>query len=140
MLANTACFAYAPVASPTPQIGQRVALAITDQGRVAVGDQLGSGVARVEGRLAAVDGDDLLLGVTRVKLVGGTTSLWSGEQVRLRREYIARIEERKFSARRTLIAAGAAAVTVGLIIATASLTGIGLGGDKNRPRDPPPDS
>ncbi len=140
MTFDSACYAYAPTVSPTLQPGQRVALGISDQGRVAVGDRLGSGVMTVEGRLASVEGEELVVGVDRVTLIGGTTSTWSGEQVRLRRDYVARVEERRLSPRRTLIAVAGAAAVIGVMIATASLTGFGSGAGKDRPRDPPPDS
>src|SRR4051812_12914701 len=66
MLLNTACYTYAPVASTSPQPGERVAIDITDQGRIHLGDQLGSGVARVEGLLNANQGDEYLVSVTKV--------------------------------------------------------------------------
>jgi hypothetical protein len=140
MLFDSACYAYAPMVSTTPQPGQRVALAISDQGRAAMGDRLGSGVLTVEGRLAGVEANELVVGVERVKLIGGAANTWSGEQVRLPRDYVARIEERRLSPRRTLIAVAASAAIVAAVIVTANLVGFGSGFGRDRPRDPPPDS
>lgn len=140
MLFDSACYAYAPMASTAPQPGQQVALSISDQGRAAMSERLGSGVLAVEGRLTGVEDNELVVGVNRVKLIGGSANSWSGEEVRLPRDYVARIEERRLSPRRTVVAVVGSAALVGLMIATASLIGFGSGSGRDRPRDPAPDS
>src|SRR6266536_608299 len=45
------CYTYAPLHTPEPLPETRVALVLSDQGRVGAGPNIGSRVARVEGAL-----------------------------------------------------------------------------------------
>jgi hypothetical protein len=67
---GTACYAYAPVTT-SPTVGTHVALDVNDEGRVALREQLGPGVVRLEGRLAAIEGNDLVLDASRVTQLRG---------------------------------------------------------------------
>ena len=109
----TACYAYAPVRS-TPQPGAQVALEVTDEGRVALNEKIGPGVVRLEGTLAGVEGDELLVDADAARQVRGYVSDLGGVRVRLPQKYVTRMDERRFSRSRTLLVVGGiAAIVVG---------------------------
>jgi hypothetical protein len=89
------CYAYAPLDTTTGvQAGEHVAVEITDRGRAELSDRLGSGVLRLEGTLTQSDSVDLVLNVWRVAHFSGQTERWSGESVRIKREYASRVQTR----------------------------------------------
>jgi hypothetical protein len=104
-LLTTACYAYAPVQT-TPQAGAQVALEVTDEGRVALSDKIGPGVVRLEGTLAAVEGDELLVDASSVRQVRGYISDLGGVRVRLPKRYVTRMDERRLSRTRSLLVVG----------------------------------
>jgi hypothetical protein len=125
----TACYSYAPVRS-TPQPGAQVALEITDQGRVALNDKIGPGVVRLEGTLAGVEGDELLVDASAVRQFRGYISDLGGVRVRLPQRYVTRMDERRFSRTRTLmVAGGVVAVVVGFF--AAKISGRSTPGDED---------
>ena len=129
---NTGCYTYGPVVSTAPKPGDVVAIEISDQGRVRLGEQLGAGVTRVEGTLRGFDGSEYLLAVSRVSYLGNSPSRWGGERVRLTTDAVARVQERRFSKGRTLLAVGVAVVGLGAFIVSRGLLGFG-----NEAPDPP---
>ena len=134
------CFAYAPLdTSAVVQAGEHVAVEITDRGRAELSERLGSGVLRLEGTLTRADSTDLVMNVWRVAQIGGTTSRWSGESVRLRREYASRVEQRILNRGKTYLVAGAAVVGVVVFTRQFGLFGFSVGGD-NEGEQPPPAS
>ena len=134
----SACYKYVPVESTTPPVGETVAFEITDRGRVGLGDRLGTGVKEIQGQIIRPDGDELVINVFKVVQLNGTSSQWSGETVRLDRDYIGRVKTRELSKTRTwLLAAGATATVVWLIT---SRTLSGLFNDDEPPVDPEPPS
>lgn len=109
----TACYSYAPVKS-TPEPGAQVALEVTDEGRVALNEKIGPGVVRLEGTLAGVEGDELLVDADAARQVRGYVSDLGGVRVRLPQKYVTRMDERRFSRSRTLLVVGGiAAIVVG---------------------------
>lgn len=126
-----ACYTYSPVDTGVTPAGEVVAFDISDRGRVALSDRFGPGLQRVEGRLARVEGDDMVLNVIRVAHLGGESSQWSGESVRLQREYVGQMSVRHLSRQRSFLAAGIATVGLAVFIASKGLTGhwFGSGGD-----------
>lgn len=134
------CYTYTPLdTSAGVQAGEHVAVEITDRGRAELGDRLGSGVLRLEGTVTRVDSQDLVMNVWRVAEIGGVVSRWSGESVRFRREYAARVETRELNRTKSYLAAGVAVVGIGLYISTHDLLGNFLGGG-DPIDDPPPAS
>ena len=138
--AAVGCYTYAPLdTSAGVQAGEHIAVDVTDRGRAELGDRLGSGVLRVEGTLTRVDSQDLVMNVWRVAQIGGEVSRWSGESVRFRREYAARVQTRTLNRGKTYLALGAA--TAGFVAFATSFDLFGSfigGGDGND--DPPPTS
>ena len=125
-----ACYRAVPIDASTPPVGETVSFVISDRGRVGLGDRLGPGVARVEGRVVEAGGEEFVVNVFRVASLNGETSAWSGETVRLNREYVERLQGRQLNKRRTaLVAAGVTAVVV-YFIATRGLGGLFSGDDE----------
>jgi hypothetical protein len=113
----TACYSYAPVRS-TPQPGAQVALEVTDEGRLALNEKIGPGVVRLEGTLAGMEGDELLVDASAVKQVRGYITDLGGVRVRLPKSYVTRMDERRFSRSRTLMVAGGVVAIVAGFFAT----------------------
>src|SRR5581483_455073 len=51
LLSNAGCYEYRPYETAGPQLGDRVALELSDQGRASLGSVLGPGVLQIEGAL-----------------------------------------------------------------------------------------
>jgi hypothetical protein len=99
-----------------------MAFDINDGGRVALGGAMGPEISQVEGRLLNRDSTGYLVAVTGIRLLRGGEQSWSGEQVRLKPEYVSTTYEKRFSTGRSL-AAGAAGLGAVAIIAVRSLIG-----------------
>lgn len=132
----TGCYSYRTVPSDAVSPGMPISLGITDRGRVALGEQVGPGALRIEGTL--VDRTDSLyvLRVSEVDYLDGRSNRWSGETVRVPRDFVGTVGERNFSRARTWLAAGAVtAITAAAIVAiTLTVSGTDDGGT----RVPPP--
>jgi hypothetical protein len=123
--ANSACYAYVPT-QVMAQPGEHVGLVVTDEGRVALRDQMGTGVDRIEGILLDKQPESYLLRVSKVRNVGGTTSHWTGEQIRIPPSSVMRVETRKLSGQKTALAVGGLVAGVALLFATNSLAVFGF--------------
>ena len=131
------CYAYAPLDTTTKvQAGEHVAVEITDRGRAELSDRLGSGVLRLEGTLTQSDSVDLVLSVWRVAHFSGQTERWSGESVRIKREYASRVQTRTLNRPKTYLAAGAA--VAGLVVFTKAFGLFGFATEQGDPAEPPP--
>ncbi len=133
-----ACYRQVPLETATPPVGETLVFEITDRGRVGLGDRLGPRVDEIEGRLVRAEGEELVINVFRVAAVDGTRSRWSGEQVRLDRDYVGRVSARELSKTRTWLLAAGVTTAVVALIATQSLTG--LFNDDDPDPDPSPPS
>lgn len=128
LLALPACYVVAPTTATRLAPGARMAVDVNDQGRTALGERIGPEIRRLGGMFVGESDGELELRVTDVTDLSGTRTTWSGEPIKLRREYVKDMYERKFSRGRTAIAAGAAVAAVIAFIASRSL--FGLGGDE----------
>ena len=128
----SACYKSVPLETSTPPVGQTVSFIISDQGRVGLGDRLGPGIARIEGRMLATEGEQYVINVFRTAEIGGSTSVWSGEEMRLNRNFVSRLEARQLSTTRPWLAAGAASSVIVAFILTRGLNGL-FGGDDEGP-------
>jgi len=135
MLAAQGCYAYVPVETDVAPTGERVALQITDQGRVGLADRLGPGVTRVEGLVTSTDSTDYVMSLFRIAQIGSGTSRWSGESVRVNRNYVGGVERRQLSRGKTALVVGAVMVGVIAFIASRGLFG---GVDREDSPEPPP--
>ena len=119
------CYTLQPVPGVDPQVGRRLAFDLNDAGRVALGGTMGPEIAQVEGQLVDKDEGGYLLAVSMVRLLRGGEQAWSGEQVRLKSEYVGPAYERRFSTGRSI---GLGLVAVGGFtgfMLSRSLLGIG---------------
>jgi len=122
------CYTLKPAMGVTPEVGTKVAFAVNDAGRVALGGSMGPEIAQVEGQLLEMDSATYLLAVSGVRTIRGDEQVWSGEQVRLKPEHVAYTYKRAFSVGRSI---GLGAISVGgfaAIIASRSLLGFGSTG------------
>jgi hypothetical protein len=119
------CYSYAPLPTLNPVPESRVALVLSDVGRVGAGPIIGSGVARVEGAVVGTTDSAYTLRVVGVTDIRGRESRWSGESVSLRRTWVGNAYERRFSKPRTYLLISA--VTTGFVAfaVTRHLFGIG---------------
>jgi len=98
-----------------PAPGTRLAFAINDVGRVALGGSMGPELRRVEGNLQTKDGDDYVVNVAGVELMQGGFQTWAGETVRINSKYVSAVYEKKFSPGKTGLAVGGVVVAVSLL-------------------------
>lgn len=138
-MALPGCYRAVPIDASTPPVGETVSFLISDRGRVGLGDRLGPGVARIEGRVVAAGGEEFVVNVFRVANIDGRTSTWSGETVRLDREFVDRLQGRQLNKRRTLLVAAGVTTAVVYLIATRGLGGLFNGGDDPGEGDGGPD-
>ena len=128
------CYSLQSARGAPPEVGTKVAFDVNDAGRVGLGGALGPEVAQIEGRLVERDSAGYLLAISNVRLLQGGEQVWTGEQVRIRPEFVGNTYIRRFSMGRSI---GFGAVGIGgfaAFLATRSLLGSGGKGD-----DPPPD-
>ena len=123
VLVASGCYTYVPLETGNPPVGERLSFQITDRGRVELGDSFGAGLARVEGRLTSVDARNYALNVFRVTQLNGARSTWSGESVRLDREFVGQVQRRQLSRTRTMALVGGVAVGVVALVASERLIG-----------------
>jgi hypothetical protein len=130
------CYSLQPALGPAPKNGDQVAFDITDLGRVFLGGAMGPEIDQVEGRLLDQENGDYILGVTSVKTLRGGVQVWSGERVRIEKQHVARMYERRFSRGRTM-ALGVVGVGGLVILFGKDLAVLGGG---NSPIPPKPDT
>jgi hypothetical protein len=119
------CYTYTPLQTLEPVPDTRVALVLSDQGRVGAGPNIGSSVARVEGALVASSETEYTLRVAAVTDIRGALSRWTGETVTLRRTWVGDAYERRLSKSRTGLLVGA--LTAGFVAFIATRT-LAIGG------------
>ena len=127
------CYTFQPTGGGVPTAGTNVALDINDAGRSALGGSMGPEIARVEGRLLSADDAEYRVAVSALQLLRGGEQSWSGEDVRIRREYVSSIRERRFSRGRTIALTAAGLGGVAYFV-TRSIVG---GGTESPPKTPP---
>ena len=134
-VALAGCYNLKPARGVPPQVGTRVAFDVNDAGRVALGGTMGPEIAQVEGDLIEKDSASFLLSVHNVRLLRGGEQAWSGEQVRLKSEYVGYAYERHFSLTRSMTAGAIGVGGFAAFMLSRSLLGFG-----SKDNEPPPDS
>ena len=122
----TACYTSRPSDGPMPAVGSHVSLELSAEGTSALARELGPNSARVDGVLLGVDSIGPRLAVHAVETGRGEQARWNGEQVRVPRQLIAAVEERRLSMPQTGVLAGLA--VGGLYAASRLLGGSGTPG------------
>jgi hypothetical protein len=98
-----------------------VSAQISDVGRVALSEPVGSGVERIEGQVVQNGDTAIRLMVTEVRFLNGLSNKWQGQQLTLHPLDVRSVSQRTFSKQRTVTAlilgalAAAALFTVGFI-------------------------
>ena len=119
------CYSYLPVQSQAPNPLERVSVTVNDRGRVLLGDRVGAGTNRIEGRIVRTDSAVVVLSVSRVIDINGNDSHWLGEEVSIPRDGILGFQARPISKPRTFVLVAA---IVGGIIAIALSLSLAVGG------------
>jgi hypothetical protein len=128
------CYTLQPIGGSTPDVGQRLALDINDQGRMALGGSIGPEIGAIEGRLVSQENGEFLLAVSHVRFLRGGEQTWTGERVSIKRDFVGTAYERRFHKGRTALLS--AVIVAGVVAVAASQDLFGFGQD---PRTDPPD-
>lgn len=123
------CYALYPVRN-TPEPGRQIAFDVNDAGRVALGTKVGAEIAQIEGRLVERTPEEYLVSVSTVRFLRGGVQPWTGEQVRLKPEYLGSAYERRFSTGRTVVATTIAVGGFAALVASGAFGGF-FGNDGN---------
>jgi hypothetical protein len=97
VLALSACYTYRPLAVSEPEPGTRISAQLTGSGSQELAAQVGPDVLHLEGKVLQADSSGLDLEVREIESYRGIRSDWNGEQVRLPRQAVAGIQERRLS-------------------------------------------
>jgi hypothetical protein len=133
MLFDVGCYNYQPSMGVTPQVGQRISIELSDQGRASLAEQLGPGVLQVEGMLQDVQGDQYVVSVNKVRSINNGSANWGGERVKIPKSDVASTGVRSLSKGRTILTVGLAILAIGAFIVTRAVNSSGFqpgpGGD-----------
>lgn len=122
------CYVLQPAAGGAGlEPGALMALEVNDVGRLALGGQMGPEIVSIEGRLVSAQADEYEVAVKSVKLIQGGNQLWSGEKVRIKKEYVAHTYERKFSKSQTIALGAVVVAAVYAVAVKQNLFGLGKG-------------
>ncbi len=138
---STGCYTYAPK-SPSEVVPRTVVAAeISDVGRIALAQQVGPEVARIEGEVVQRSDTSLRMMVSQVSYLGGLLNKWQGQEVALRTQDMKFVFERKLSRGRTALAAAMAGGLVVFALSSKTFRGIFTGGTgPDKPGGEPPDT
>lgn len=133
------CYVYRPVVAPL-EPGRRIALELTDRGRVGVADSLGPELTHVEGELVAHTDSLYVLQVSNVRDIRGARTRWRGESVSVRQEFVKGVTVRQLSKQRTAMFVGGTAIALVTFVVTRDLFGLGSGDDDGGGNGEPSDA
>ena len=133
----TGCYESLAVRSAAVPAGTRVSLAITDQGRVALGPKMGEGVLRLNGKVAQASDSMYVVRVSSVDYAAAPTGHWAGEEVQIPRGYIASIAEQRLSRKRSWLMAGIVVGGIAALAAAIKIIGGGSVSDGTVIENPP---
>ena len=128
------CYTLQPTGGVVPELGREIAMDMNDAGRLAVGTSMGQEIAQVEGRLVSKDSSEYTVAVSMVHLLRGGEQVWRGERVKIKKEHVAFLYERKFDKTRS-VAMGSIGVGAAALILTQGIFSTGKGEDPKAPGD-----
>jgi hypothetical protein len=120
------CYSYHPLETPSPRFGSRVEADLTDRGTVALASQIGPGALSVRGEVLQTEPEALVLALSSVLGRNQQETFWKGEHVKIPLITVARVQQRRFALKKTLLFGGT--VLGGLFVAVAAFDGGGTGG------------
>ena len=126
VLAFASCYRFTPIEGATPQRGQEVRLALSDEGAVRMAPMIGPRISAIDGRVLETGDTAIVLAVQSVVAQGGRTMSWSQERLAVPRVAVASVRTRTLDRKRSWIVAG---LTVVGAIALGEAFGIGSGLD-----------
>jgi hypothetical protein len=129
------CYSLRPARTGVPEVGAQVAFDLNDAGRSALGESLGPEVGQVEGRLISKDDGQYLIAVSTVRRLRGGEQVWSGEQVRIKSEYVGPAYVRRFDTTRSVAVGGTVVGGFAAFLIGRALRGAGSGDDGGAPGD-----
>jgi hypothetical protein len=106
LLLLAGCYTYRPLATPAPPPGQRVSAQLTTEGSRELTGQIGPEVLHIEGQVVSADSTGFDLEVLEIESYRGIRSDWHGEHVRLPRQAVAGLQERRLSVGGTTLLGG----------------------------------
>jgi hypothetical protein len=109
LLLLAGCYTYRPLEKPAPPPGQRVSAQLTTEGSRELTGQIGPEILHVEGQVVRADSAGLDLEVLEIESYRGIRSDWHGEHVRLPRQAVAGLQERRLSVGGTALLGGVVA-------------------------------
>lgn len=135
VLLLSACYQYTPIESDQPVGDLRVEVDLTDQGRIALRDQVGVGARTIEGRVLDQNAETISLAVYRVTDIRGESFTWTGERVQVPVSGVSSLARRDFDKARSAVAAATAAGVFAVFVVSRNLLG---GGREPSGTDGPP--
>ena len=122
LCASVSCYGlYAPQSSQLS--GRNLELMLTDSGSVMLIPRVGASVQAIAGRLLSDSAGVYALSVESTRRRDGIENGWRGERVEVPHVFVASLAERRFSAARTTLFAGA--MTAALVIIKGIFAGSG---------------
>jgi hypothetical protein len=118
------CYTYRPLATLVPPPGERVSAQLTTDGSRDLTGEIGPEILHVEGDVLSADSSSLDLQVLEIESFRGIRSDWHGEHVKLPRQAVAGLQERRLSIGGTTLLSGV--LMGGLYLAYRVLGGPGL--------------
>lgn len=117
------CYEFLPAPRPDTLVGRRVQVTVTDEGSAVLASQIGPSGEAVGGTLMADADDAYVISTTTVRYRSGWETGWRGEEVRVPRRVVVKLEERQLSKTRTTLASVVAAAA--LVMAKNAFGGLG---------------
>src|SRR5437879_9676550 len=103
LISAAGCYYYEPLETPAPQPGTYMQVMLTDSGTSHFWGYLGPDVGNLRGRLITANPEALALSVESVEQRHGQILTWKGEDVTLRRAYVAAVRDRHLSKARVAL-------------------------------------
>jgi hypothetical protein len=122
------CYTLRPTRGAEPPVGAQLAFDVNDAGRAALGPSMGPEIIQVEGRLVSKDSAEYVLAVTAIRTMRGGEQTWSGEEVRIKSEYVGPPYERRFDTARSVAVGGSVVGGFAAFLIGRALVGSGSGG------------
>jgi hypothetical protein len=120
------CYAYYPARDAGSLQGHRASVSLTDSGSVVLAPRIGASVVALEGRYAGDSAGAYLIDLAVTRQRSGVEADWRGERIVVPRALVASLEQREFSAPRSVLMG--ALTAVGLVAITAAIRGKGDNG------------
>lgn len=110
------CYTTRPIAGQSTALGNTLVLSINDAGRASLAGSMGPAISEIEGRLLEKDSLEYVLAVAQIHMFGGADQVWSGEHVRIKKEFVNTVSEKSFSKTKTGLIVAAAVGVVAIVI------------------------